>query len=166
MSKEELLLLLRQRLEAASTDPRLARQCLEAFLWPNGPACPHCRKINKATFIPRRQVYQCNACRKQFTVTSGTVLKRTHIPLDYWLRAIIAAQFQEDPVTATFLHEELGISYKSALKMVDRLNQLGFVIAKAFPPPPREKSSLPRGRKKKSKGEPGKQPFDIPGFKF
>ncbi len=53
-----------------------ARQWLESQVWPDGPVCPHCgeqnyRKLDGKAHRPG--LYQCNACRKQFTVTVGTL---------------------------------------------------------------------------------------------
>ena len=70
-------------------DEEAARAWLEAELWPNGPICPHCKEVNTATKLQgsahRAGVYQCNACREQFSVTVGTLYERSHIPLQTWL---------------------------------------------------------------------------------
>ncbi len=60
-----------------------ARAYLESQRWPDGPVCPHCGTVNEATALNgkahRAGVYQCNACREQFTVTVGTVFERSKI---------------------------------------------------------------------------------------
>lgn len=70
---------------------RLAREWLEARRWPEGPICPHCGVIDRAYKLAakpdskrpvRRGVWKCRDCRKQFTVTIGTVFAETHIPLN------------------------------------------------------------------------------------
>ena len=71
-------------------DADKAREWLERHLWTNGPICGHCGSIDNATPMASRPgLWQCNAkeCRKQFTVTVGTLFERSHIPLNKWLMA-------------------------------------------------------------------------------
>src|SRR5260370_16780953 len=65
-------------------DAAKARAWLETQLWPNGPVCGHCGSLDNATPIASRPgLYQGNdkECRKQFTVTVGTLFGRSHIGL-------------------------------------------------------------------------------------
>ena len=62
----------------AFQDDDLAREWFEGQIWPDGPVCPHCgsygKGVTKLTGTKHRAgVHQCNACRKQFTVTVGTL---------------------------------------------------------------------------------------------
>jgi transposase-like protein len=72
-----------------------ARAWLERVLWPSGPVCPHFGTLNEATLIDgekhshRDGLYMCNACRKQFTVTVGTIFERSHVPLHKWVQAAL-----------------------------------------------------------------------------
>src|SRR6185437_10849780 len=71
-----------------------ARAHLESVLWPHGPVCPRCGvtgdRITKMQGKSLRPgVYNCKDCRKPFSVTVGTVMERSHIPLTKW---ILAAQ--------------------------------------------------------------------------
>ncbi|MGF1611399.1 MAG: transposase, partial [Kiloniellales bacterium] len=71
-------------------DETKARQWLEGHLWPDGPICPACGTVNNATAIASRPGwYQCNAksCRKQFSVTVGTVFEDSKVPLHKWVLA-------------------------------------------------------------------------------
>ena len=74
-------------------DEDKAREALEAELWPDGPICRHCGnsdpdKIAKMQGKSHRPgLYYCNECKGQFTVTVGTVLERSKIPLTKWLMA-------------------------------------------------------------------------------
>ncbi len=71
-----------------------ARMYIEKLRWPNGPVCPHCGGVEpyRITAKPgsktRDGLYKCKACRKQFTVTVGTIFEDSHIPLNKWLMAI------------------------------------------------------------------------------
>lgn len=66
----------------AFQDDELAREWFEARIWPNGPVCPHCGSCREGVRklcgkAHRPGLYQCNACREQFTVTVGTVMERS-----------------------------------------------------------------------------------------
>ena len=105
-------------------DADKARDWFEALLWPDGPICGHCGVLNESTPIPRRPgVYQCNACRKQFTVTVGTVFERSHIPLNKWLMAAFLLCASKKGMSAHQMHRILGITYKSAWFMCHRLRE-------------------------------------------
>ncbi|NOT01870.1 MAG: IS1595 family transposase [Phycisphaerales bacterium] len=104
-----------------------AREYLERLRWPNGPVCAHCgsavvAKLNgKAT---RPGVYKCKAreCRKQFTVTVGTIFERSHIPLTTWIQAFHLICASKKGVSALQLQRMLGLkSYKSAWHMAHRV---------------------------------------------
>lgn len=110
-------------------DADLAREMLERMRWPNGAACPHCGGCDpyvitgKATSKKpaRKGLYKCRACRKQFTVTVGTVFEDSHIPMDVWLQAIYLLCSSKKGISAHQLHRMLGITYKSAWFMAHRL---------------------------------------------
>jgi len=105
-------------------DPAAAREWLEAMLWPQGPLCGHCGSQNEAKALASRPgVYQCNACRKQFTVTVGTVFERSHIPLNKWLLATFLFCASKKGVSAHQMHRLLGLTYKSAWFMMHRLRE-------------------------------------------
>ncbi len=105
-------------------DPEAARLWLEARLWPNGPVCGHCGTANEARALSSRAgVYQCNACRKQFTVTVGTLFERSHIPLNKWLMATFLFVSSKKGMSAHQMHRLLDITYKSAWFMMHRLRE-------------------------------------------
>ena len=79
------------------SDEVRARELLERIRWPNGPICPHCVvsgghyrvKPRMGSRRPVRPgVWKCKDCRKQFSVTVGTVFHGSKIPLGKWLIAI------------------------------------------------------------------------------
>lgn len=66
-----------------------ARTHLECLRWPDGAQCPFCRLHQVTKLNGKRQgFYQCNRCRKQFTVRTGTIFERSHVPLSKWLQAV------------------------------------------------------------------------------
>jgi transposase-like protein len=108
-------------------DPEAARQWLETELWPNGPVCPHCGVTNEATALKgnahRSGLYQCNACREQFTVTVGTLYERSHIPLHKWLAATHLLMASKKGMSASQIGRMLGLPYKTAWFMMHRIRE-------------------------------------------
>jgi len=109
-------------------DDDLAREWLEARVWPNGPVCPHCgstsEHVTRLTGTKHRPgVYQCNACREQFTVTVKTVFERSKVPLSKWLAALFLMTASKKGVSAHQIHRSLGVSYKTAWFMMHRLRE-------------------------------------------
>jgi len=109
------------------TDKAAARVHLEATRWPHGPVCPHCGVVNEATELKgkahRDGVYQCNACREQFTATVGTVFERSKVPLNKWMLASYLMASSKKGVSAHQLHRTLGVTYKTAWFMAHRLRE-------------------------------------------
>lgn len=76
------------------TDETAAREWLEAQRSPDGRVCPHCGNADQAKLkalagrAHRPGVYQCNECREQFTVTVGSVMERSKLPLTKWVMAL------------------------------------------------------------------------------
>ena len=104
-----------------------ARAYLESLRWPDGPICPHCGVINEATHLQgakhRPGVWKCNACKKQFTVTVGTVFERSHVPIHTWLYATHLLCASKKGMSAHQLHRMLGVTYKTAWFMAHRIRE-------------------------------------------
>lgn len=108
-------------------DEAKARTWLETELWPEGPVCPHCGALHRATRIQgetsRAGLYMCNECRKQFTVTVGTLYERSHVPLNKWLFAVYLMMASKKGVSAHQIHRMIGVSYKTAWFMCHRIRE-------------------------------------------
>jgi len=107
-------------------DEAKARKWLEGHLWPDGPVCSHCGTVNDATALETRPgLWQCNSneCRKQFTVMTGTLFERSHIPLNKWLMAAFLICASKKGMSAHQLHRMLGVSYKSTWFMMHRIRE-------------------------------------------
>jgi transposase-like protein len=116
------------------TDPRFqdadkAREYLEAQRWPNGPICPHCGNADRAKISQlngrahRLGLYQCNECREQFTVTVGSVMERSKIPLNKWLMAMHLMGVGKKGTSALQMSRMLGITYQSAWFLCHRIRE-------------------------------------------
>jgi transposase-like protein len=104
-----------------------ARAILENIRWPDGPICSHCRskkatRLNGQSTKTRDGVLQCNDCRKQFTVTVGTVMHRSHITLRQWVQAFHSMCSHKKGVSALQLQRNLGLkSYRTAWHLAHRI---------------------------------------------
>ena len=111
-----------------STDKK-ARAYLEAIRWPNGSACPHCggtEHIASITPNPTAKVraglYECGDCKRQFTVTVGTIFESSKIPLKKWLIAWYLLCSSKKGVSALQLQRQLELgSYRTAWFMMHRI---------------------------------------------
>src|SRR5688500_14858839 len=110
-------------------DEDKAREHLEAIRWPNGPVCPHCGSAKGGYKIAgkntRAGLYRCaeNKCRKQFTVTVGTVFERSKIPLTKWLMATYLMCASKKGISSHQLHRMLGVQYRTAWFMTHRIRE-------------------------------------------
>lgn len=106
-------------------DDTEARKVLEAILWPDGPVCPHCGVVNHAYATKRAGVYRCaeKECRKDFTVTMGTVMERSKIALHKWLQAFHLMCSSKKGVSAHQLHRTLDMTYEAAWFMAHRIRE-------------------------------------------
>lgn len=108
-------------------DETKAREWLEARLWKNGPICPHCGTVDKATLMQgkttRPGLYQCNACRKPFTVTVGTLYERSKVPLNKWLAATHLMMASKKGMSALEIGRLLGLSKKTAWFVCHRIRE-------------------------------------------
>jgi len=108
-------------------DADKAREHLEALHWPNGPVCPHCGSVENITKLQgkstRPGVYKCRECEKPFTVTVGTVMEDSKIPLNKWVLAFALVNGSKKGISAHQLHRALGITYKSAWFMHHRIRE-------------------------------------------
>jgi|CXWL01.1.fsa_nt_gi transposase-like protein len=102
-----------------------ARKHLEAIQWPDGPVCPHCGVVDGASRIKggRKGLLFCNSCRKQFSVTVGTVFERSHVPLHTWLYANHLLCSSKKGISSHQLSRMLGVSYKTAWFMSHRIRE-------------------------------------------
>lgn len=106
-------------------DKDKAREHLEAIRWPEGAVCPHCGGCERIYSIKgaRDGLYKCGDCKKQFTVTVGTVFERSRVPLNKWLMAVHLMRASKKGMSAHQLHRMLGVTYKTAWFMSHRIRE-------------------------------------------
>ena len=106
-------------------DDGKAREYLESIRWPSGAVCPHCASTDDHYALEgkahRRGLWKCSACRKQFSVTVGTVFERSKIPLSKWLMAAYLLCSSKKGISAHQLHRTLGVTYKTAWFLAHRI---------------------------------------------
>lgn len=102
-----------------------ARQYIESALWPGGPVCPHCgskKAWEVKSASARSGVHKCGECRKEFSVTVGTVMHGSHIPLRQWVIAFHLMTSSKKGVSALQIQRNLGLgSYRSAWHLAHRI---------------------------------------------
>ena len=103
-------------------DEATARQYLEARLWPDGTRCPECRATDRIT-ARKQGYYRCNACKLDFTVRTGTIFERSHIPLHKWIYAMYLLLTARKGISSMQLAKEIGVTQKSAWFMLQRIRE-------------------------------------------
>jgi transposase-like protein len=88
--------------------------------WSNCPRCSATKIYRLKVKNTQREILKCTACRKQFTVTVGTIFEGSHIPLTKWIQAFQLVCSSKKGISTHQLHRMLGITYKSAWSMSHR----------------------------------------------
>jgi transposase-like protein len=117
-------------------DESKARECLERLRWPEGVHCPRCgfdkiSRLRSKTYYrsgPRkgevrgtREQFDCDSCRYQFSVTSGTLFHDTHLPLWKWFLATYLMCESRKGISSNQLKRTLGVTYKTAWYLTHRI---------------------------------------------
>ncbi|GAO37225.1 hypothetical protein SCT_2643 [Sulfuricella sp. T08] len=103
-----------------------ARIYLEARRWPQGAICPACGCIERIQPCKRSGTlgyYRCLSCEVVFTVRTGTIFERSHVPLDKWLYAMYLMATARKGISSIQLSKELGVTQKTAWFMLQRLRE-------------------------------------------
>ena len=98
-------------------------QCLEAMVkakWPVGFHCPRCGG-GAAYFVAQRPLFQCKACRRQTSVTVGTVCESSHLPLRTWFEAMYRLSQGKHSISALELKRCLGVRYPTAYYLKQKI---------------------------------------------
>ena len=115
-------------------DDDAARAHLERLLWPAGATCPRCGVMGARITLmkgksTRPGVYNCKDCRKPFSVTVGTVMERSHVPLCKWVLAAQLMASSKKGFSAHELHRLLGTNYETAWFLFHRLREAAATVS-------------------------------------
>ena len=103
-------------------DQEAARVYLEGRLWPHGVKCPTCKSGDRIT-TRKGGYYRCNACQFDFTVRTGTIFGRSHVPLHKWLYAMYLLVTSRKGISSLQLSKEISITQKSAWFLLHRIRE-------------------------------------------
>jgi transposase-like protein len=120
------------------TDEAAAQEALANLRWPDGKVCcPLCdggKKVYEVNYVRRdartgevkpsvRKQWKCGACRKKFSVTSGSIFEGSHIPVGKWIFAVYMMCSSKKGISANQLARELNVSYKTSWFMCHRVRE-------------------------------------------
>jgi transposase-like protein len=139
------------------------REALFRWRWPEGFECPICGE-RRHSAIRSRQLFQCSACRRQTSLTAGTIFAATKVPLRTWFRALYHVTQTKQGISSIELGRRLGVTQSTAWTIKHKLGQVMLE---------RDAERLLAGRiefddaylggersgGKRGRGSPGKTPF-------
>ncbi len=99
---------------------------LESDRWPTGEVvCPFCESTGVTRMGGKTQagMFLCNVCRQKFTVRTGTVMERSHVPLHKWLLATHLMAASKKGMSAKQMERMLGVTYKTAWFLCHRIRE-------------------------------------------
>lgn len=103
-------------------DPDVALKVASGLRWQEGVTCPHCES-KEVGFVSTRRIWKCKnkACRKQFSIKTGTIMEDSPLGLDKWLCAIWMVANCKNGISSYELHRALGITQKTAWFLLHRI---------------------------------------------
>jgi transposase-like protein len=118
-------------------DDDAAYRYLEGLRWPNQPVCPHCGSINDHYFltpkgdgrktrtgsVSTRRVWKCKDCRKQFSVTTGTIFHGTRVSLRIWLFVLFEMTANKNGIATREIQRKYGLPPKTAWLMTQKIRE-------------------------------------------
>jgi len=100
------------------------REYLFACRWPEGFRCRRCGGSEVGVMHDGRRVWQCKSCRAQTSVTAGTVMHASHLPLRLWFWAAYLVATHHPGISAVQLQRQLGIGqYRTAWLLLHKLRR-------------------------------------------
>lgn len=102
-----------------------AQEHIERSRWADGVTCPHCGsdRIRRMEGKTQAGMFLCNDCRDKFTVRTGTVMERSHVPLHKWLLATHLLAASKKGMSAKQIERMLGVTYKTAWFLCHRIRE-------------------------------------------
>ncbi|MBI2856418.1 MAG: IS1595 family transposase [Chloroflexi bacterium] len=94
------------------------------ILYPAGINCRMCEEITKHHRLTDRKAYSCRECRTQVYPLAGTIFAKSSTPLKSWFYAMYLMASTRTGISAKQLERELGVTYKTALRMFRQIRDL------------------------------------------
>ena len=118
-------------------DEKSAWEYLEQLRWNGTPVCPHCGNDERCYFLnpakgarttstgatTYRRLWKCAACRKQFSVLTGTIMHGSKIPVRTWIMVVFEMASNKNGVAGREIERRYGLTPKSAWFMLQRIRE-------------------------------------------
>ena len=91
--------------------------------WPDGFVCPGCGKRRVVGLRSRPGLHECLDCGRQTSVTAGTTMHRSKLPLTTWFWAAHLMTTHSNGMSARQLEDQLGVTYKTAWLLTQKLRR-------------------------------------------
>ena len=101
--------------------------CLETvvgMLYPKGIVCRKCQEVTKHHRLSDRKAYSCQHCGTQVYPLAGTIFAKSSTSLKSWFYAMYLMASTRTGISAKQLERELGVTYKTALRMFRQIRDL------------------------------------------
>src|SRR5438445_135258 len=102
-------------------DAGKCHEFMVAMRWPHAIRCPHCNSENVGKLVLPRRIWNCRACRKQFSVKVGTIFEDSPLGLDKWFVAVWCISNAKNGISSCELARAIGVTQKSAWHMLHRI---------------------------------------------
>jgi transposase-like protein len=107
------------------SDESICRQYLEDMIWQGNPTCPHCGHHHPYK-LKDGKTYRCKSktCKKDFTITVGTIFEGSNVPLSKWFIAIYIATNHKKGISSIQLGKDIGVTQRTAWFMLHRIREM------------------------------------------
>lgn len=102
------------------SDPDVCLQYMIPMVWPHGVTCRFCH-ATEPMFLKTRRIWKCKACRKQFSIKTGTIMEDSPLSLDKWLVATWLIASAKNGISSYEIHRALGVTQKTAWFLLHRI---------------------------------------------
>jgi transposase-like protein len=89
--------------------------------YPDGTACPRCRRASRFRRIRGRSAFSCQFCGTHVYPTAGTIFHKSTTSLRLWFWAVFLLASTRFQISHRQLERELGVSYATARRMLERI---------------------------------------------
>ncbi len=114
-----------QELAVRFSDDNVCRKYLEEMIWQGNPTCPHCGQ-NRPYSLKDGKTYRCSnkECKKDFTITVGTIFENSNVPLSKWFLAIYIATNHKKGISARQLAKDIKVGRSTSWFMLHRIREM------------------------------------------